>query len=127
MASTNGSFASTTRSGERDPGSEDGQNIEFDRASLQGAVMSLHARDVELTQAAAGTITAEHVTLQRSTAGAVLTKSAAADRSRVGILASPVVRGDVHTWLDLRTAFAAGLGFFVGKLIVDLIRRSLGR
>lgn len=92
----------------------------------RSAVRKVEASQVSLEKSAAWTVRADHATLHRSQAGVVVTRSFAGDQSRATILVSPVVRGEVHTWVDLRTAFAAGVGFFAGKLILDMMR-SLGR
>jgi hypothetical protein len=128
VASSNDSFASTSRPDEEDSSADTHPEFELGQAALdRTAILRLIAERAELTWSAVGAVSADHATLQKSTAGVVVTKSAAVDRSRVGVLASPVVRGDVHTWLDLRTAFAAGVGFFLGKLLVDFIRSALRR
>lgn len=128
MASSSQPFDSTSRTPPGDPNADALPDLELGQAALDRAViMRLLAEHAELSWSAVGAVSSNHTTLQKSTAGLVVTKSAAVDRSSVAVLASPVVRGDVHTWLDLRTAFAAGVGFFLGKLIVDLIRGYLHR
>lgn len=93
----------------------------------QSAIQRLSATNATLDRSAAGFVTADHTTIRQSAAGIVVTKSAACDQVRTGILISPVVRGDVHTWLDMRTAVAIGFGFLLGKLVLDIVRGSIRR
>lgn len=88
----------------------------------RSAVRHVHATQVSMEKSAAWAIRSEHTTMRESHAGVVVTRSAASDQSRATVLIAPVVRGDVHTWLDLRTAFAVGVGFFVGKLVLDVLK-----
>ena len=88
----------------------------------QAAVLRLEATTARADQVAIGVLRAQRATVRESNVGSVIAGSAACDRTRVGILAAPVVRGDVHTWLDLRTAFAAGLGLAVGSFVLSLTR-----
>ena len=49
---------------------------------------------------------------------------------RVGVLVSPVVRGNVRTWLDFRSAVAVGVGIALGRALLAGIRagaRARGR
>ena len=78
-----------------------------------------------MEQSAVAAMRTERATLRDSAAAVVATKSAALDGTYVGVLASPVVRGEVHTWFDLRTAFAVGLGLAVGSFALSLGRGML--
>ena len=84
----------------------------------RAAVRRLHARELNVEKSAVGVMHAERTTLANSSAGVVLSRSAACDATRVGILASPVVRGEVHTLIDLRSAFALGLGMALGRVLL---------
>ena len=101
----------------------DAEEVHADRSAIQ----RVQATSATLDHSAAGTVSANHATIRQSTVGAVVTRSAACDEVRTGILVSPVVRGDVHTWLDMRTAVAIGIGFFAGKLILDVVRGAIRR
>ncbi len=107
------------------------QAVQAEEVSIeQGAVVQLEAASVSMEQSAVAAMRAERATMRDSAVGALATKSAACDGTYVGVLASPVVRGEVHTWLDLRTAFAVGLGLAVGTFALSLGRgfvRSLFR
>lgn len=98
-----------------------------DATLTRAAVNRLYAENADIAQAAIGVASIERSTLQESTAGIVVGRSVACDEVRIGVLASPVVRGEVHTWLDLRAAVAIGVGFALGKLLIGaaahLVRR----
>ena len=103
------------------------ERVEGDVVRVErSAVRHVEATQLSMEKSAAWAVRAEHATLHRSQAGIVVSRSFASDQSRAAILMSPVVRGDVHTWFDLRTAFAVGLGFFVGKVVLDVLK-GLGR
>jgi len=51
----------------------------------------------------------------------------AVDEVHTGILISPVVRGDVHTWLDMRSAVAIGFGMVLGKAVLAGVRALVRR
>ena len=102
------------------------QAVQAEEVSIeQGAVVRLEAEAVSMEQSAVAAMRAERATMRDSAVAALATKSAALDGAYVGVLAAPVVRGDVHTWLDLRTAFAVGLGLAVGSFALSLGRGML--
>ncbi len=102
------------------------QAVQADEVSIeQGAVGRLEADAVSMEQGAVAALRAERVTVRDSTVAALAARSAACDGTFVGVLAAPVVRGEVHTWLDLRTAFAVGLGLAVGSFALSLGRGAL--
>ena len=102
------------------------QAVQAEEVSIeQGMVALLEADAVSMEQSAVVAVRTERATLRDSAAGVVATKSAALDGTYVGVLASPVVRGEVHTWFDLRTAFAVGLGLAVGSFALSLGRGML--
>lgn len=88
----------------------------------RAAVRRLHARDLSIERSAVGVLRAERATLAASSAAVVIASSAALDEVRVGVLISPVVRGEVHTLIDLRTAFALGLGMALGRAFLAAFR-----
>jgi hypothetical protein len=101
--------------------------LNSDEAQVErAAVQRLHSTTVEMNQVAVGKATFERGTLRQSSAGVVVGKSIACDEVRTGILISPVVRGDVHTWLDMRSAVAIGVGIALGRLAIGVVR-GLGR
>jgi hypothetical protein len=106
------------------------ENATVDRSMLAGLdartanlsrtiVRSLHAEDAELNEGAVLSASGERITLRNSTVGMVAGRSVACDETRIGILMSPVVRGDVRTWLDLRTAVAIGVGMVMGRALLN--------
>jgi hypothetical protein len=84
----------------------------------RAAVQRLRAGNATITQSAIAFASMEQGTLRQSTAGAVIARSVACDEVRTGVLISPVVRGDVHTWLDMRSAVAIGVGMVLGKTLL---------
>ncbi len=91
-------------------------SIDADLAQLErAAVNRLRASQATIDRAAIGFASFDHGTLRQSAAGVVVARSIACDEVRVGILAAPVVRGEVHTWLDLRSAFALGVGIVLAR------------
>lgn len=99
-----------------------------DATVTRTVVNRLHAEGADIEQSVIGVAASERITMRGSTAGTVVGRSVACDEVRVGVLASPIVRGEVHTWLDLRTAAAIGVGLAFGKLLIAgvalLIRRA---
>ena len=88
----------------------------------RAAVQRLRAGKATISQSAIAFASMEQGTLRQSTAGAVIARSVACDEVRTGILISPVVRGDVHTWLDMRSAVAIGVGMVLGKTLLAGVR-----
>lgn len=104
------------------------RKVEATQASLdRSPVQNLHAEQAELTQSPVMLARMEQGTLRQSTAGVVVAKSVACDQVRTGVLISPVVRGEVHTWLDMRSAVAIGFGMVLGKLAIALVRGAARR
>ncbi|MBK7328340.1 MAG: hypothetical protein IPI85_04335 [Dehalococcoidia bacterium] len=96
----------------------------------KSAVRSIHADEIEITKSAVAFARFDHGTIRQGSAGVVIGRSVAMDEVRTGILISPVVRGDVHTWLDMRSAVAIGFGMVMGKALLAagraLVRRVRG-
>jgi hypothetical protein len=84
----------------------------------RAAVRRLHANDITVERSAIVVSHAERATLTSSSAVVVLGRSVACDETRVGILAAPVIRGEVHTLIDLRSAVAIGLGMALGRALL---------
>jgi hypothetical protein len=98
-------------------------SLEADTAQLErSAVRRLHAREATVERSFVGIARAENATLRQGNAGIVIGRSVACDEVRTFVLAAPVVRGEVHTWLDLRTAVAIGFGMALGKLVIAAVR-----
>lgn len=96
----------------------------------QAAVQRLRAGEATVQRSAVAYARFEQGTVRQSTAGIVAAKSVACDEVRTLVLASPVVRGEVHTWLDLRSAVAIGVGMALGRVAIAgvraLARRAVG-
>lgn len=102
-------------------------SIESETARLeQAAVQRLRAGKAHVERSNIGILSVGQGTFQKSNAGVVLAKSLAADEVHAAILISPVVRGEVHTLLDMRSAVAIGFGMALGKVVLSGLRR-LGR
>lgn len=103
------------------------RSIEADTVTLErAAVQRMHARQATFESSAVGYARIDQATIRQSTAGAVIARSVACDEVHTGILVSPVVRGDVHTLLDIRSAIAVGVGIVLGRTILSVVR-ALGR
>lgn len=118
-------------------------SIEADQVQVdRSAVRSIDAEQVRLERAAVQRLRAGHATIERSavgvasfgqatlaqsTTGVVVARSAACDEARIGVLIAPVVRGDIHTWFDMRSAVAVGVGVVLAKTMVGLVRTAVRR
>jgi hypothetical protein len=98
-----------------------GRSTPFDAADgdvtvlERAAVRRLTGRDIAVDRSMIGAAHAERATISQSTVGVVAAKSLALDEVRAGVLIAPVVRGDVHTLVDMRTAVALGFGMVLGQ------------
>lgn len=92
----------------------------------RSAVRSLQADHASFDRSVVGSARVQYGTIRQSNSGIVVGRSLACDQVRAGILVSPVVRGEVHTWLDLRTAVAIGFGMALGQALIAMLR-ALGR
>jgi hypothetical protein len=99
-------------------------SVESEVARLErAAVRRLRATRAHVERSAIGVLNIGQGTLQKSNAGVVVAKSLAADEVRVGILVAPVVRGEVHTLFDMRSAVAVGVGIALGRSLLRLFSR----
>jgi hypothetical protein len=99
------------------------EEITTTRFSLdKSAVRRVEADEVDISTSFVGYARFEHGTLRQGSAGVIAGRSVAVDEVRTGILISPVVRGDVHTWLDMRSAVAIGFGMVLGKALLSALR-----
>jgi hypothetical protein len=93
----------------------------------KSAVRSVTADEVEISKSAVGIARFEQGTIRQGSTGVVIGRSVAMDEVRTGILIAPVVRGDVHTWLDMRSAVAIGFGMVLGKTLLAAVRALVRR
>jgi hypothetical protein len=107
-------------------GSAVGDLVASEAAVERSAIRTLRASDANVSQSAVVMASFERGTVRQSTVGVVVAKGVACDEVHTAILAAPVVRGEVHTWLDLRTAVAIGLGIALGRALLGVIGH-LGR
>ncbi len=119
--------------GSRTTGFEEGhvEEISSTRLTLdRSAVRSVSADDIDISKSAVGVARFQNGTIRLGTAGVVVGRSVAMDEVRTGVLISPVVRGDVHTFIDMRSAVAIGFGMVLGKAMLAgaraLVRRVTG-
>jgi hypothetical protein len=112
---------------------ENGARTEFDEGRVEevtttrfsldkSAVRRVEADEVDISRSFVGYARFEHGTMRQGSAGVIAGRSVAVDEVRTGILISPVVRGDVHTWLDMRSAVAIGFGMVLGKALLSALR-----
>lgn len=98
-----------------------------DTALLErAAVRRLHARELNVERSFVGVARADRATLAGSNAAVVVARSLACDEVHTAVLIAPVVRGEVHTLLDIRSAIAIGLGMALGRGLIAGAR-ALGR
>lgn len=103
------------------------RSIDADTVRLErAAVQRIHANQATIEGSTVGYARIDQATIRQGVAGAVVARSVACDEVHTGILVSPVVRGDVHTLLDIRSAIAVGVGIVLGKTILSAVR-ALGR
>lgn len=96
--------------------------VDADSATLEhAAVRRLHAGHAAIGTSNVGFARFERGSVSQSNAGIIVGKSVACDEVRTLVLASPVVRGEVHTLVDLRTAFALGVGMALGKAVITAL------
>ncbi len=93
----------------------------------RSAIRRVEADQVDIHKSAVGVASFDRGTIRQSSAGAVIGRSVAMDEVKTGILISPVVRGDVHTLLDMRSAVAIGFGMVLGKVFLAAIRAAVRR
>ena len=96
----------------------------------KSAVRSVRADEVSISKSAVAFARFENGTIRQTQVGIAVGRSVALDEVHTGILISPVVRGEVHTWLDMRSAVAIGVGMVLGKALLSggraLVRRVTG-
>jgi hypothetical protein len=106
--------------------SVDGEQVQLSRS----AVRNLHATQLTAERSFIGVARVDQGTLRQSQAGVVAARSVACDQVRTFILASPVVRGEVRTLIDLRSAVAIGVGMALGRALLAggraLARKAFG-
>lgn len=96
--------------------------VDADEATLENAaVRRLKAGHATIAQSTVGAASFERGTISHSNVGIVAGGSVACEDVRTLVLASPVVRGDVHTLVDLRTAVALGFGMAMGKALLSFM------
>ena len=93
----------------------------------RSAVRRLEADEIDVSRSFVGVAKFENGTIRQGSAGVIAGRSVAVDEVRTGILISPVVRGDVHTWLDMRSAVAIGFGMVLGKAVLAGVRALVRR
>ena len=99
------------------PWDDDEAVIRLERA----AVRRLRGRDILVERSSVGSVSAGRITVSKGNAGLVAGQSVAVDGAHVGVLIAPVVRGEVHTWLDMRSAIFVGLGIVLGRSVLRLL------
>ena len=101
----------------------EGDVVRLERAAVQ----RFRAGQATFERSSVGIATFDRGTIRQSAAGVVVARSLAADQARVGILVSPIVRGEVHTLVDMRSAVALGFGMALGTVVLSTLRAGLRR
>lgn len=81
----------------------------------QSAVRSVHAEEFEAEQSAVLFARAGTAEIENSAVGILVAREVEAESLTAAFVLAPVVRGNVRTLFDLRTAFAMGAGYFVAR------------
>jgi hypothetical protein len=98
------------------------------RADLhQTAVQQLAGESVTVEQSVVLQVRGKDVSLRECSALAALGGTVSAENCRTVFLCSPSVSGNVQALITPRTAFAFGLGFFLGRQVMRLPGRILKR
>jgi hypothetical protein len=98
------------------------------RADLhQTAVQQLVGESVTVEQSAVLQVRGKDVSLRECSALAALGGTVSAENCRTVFLCSPSVSGNVQALITPRTAFAFGLGFFLGRKVLGMAGRLLKR
>jgi hypothetical protein len=93
----------------------------------KSALRRVDADEVDISKSFVGYASLDRGTVRQGSAGIIAGRSIAVDEVHTGILISPVVRGDVHTWLDMRSAVAIGFGMVMGKALLAAVRALVRR
>jgi len=95
-------------------------SLEARYAQVDRSVLShIATDDADVASSLVGVAFIDRGTLRETSAGIVAGRSIACDEVRTLFLASPVVRGEVHTWLDIRSALAVGVGIALGRALLS--------
>ncbi len=121
-------MASDNGTGTADYSAERLEALAANRLTLdKSAVRSVSAAEIEITNSAVAVAKFENGTIRQGSVGIVIGRSVAMDEVKAGVLISPVVRGDVHTLLDIRSAVAIGFGMVLGKAVLAAGRALVQR
>ena len=121
-------MASDNGTGTADYSAERLEALAANRLTLdKSAVRSVSAAEIEITKSAVAVAKFEKGTIRQGSVGIVIGRSVAMDEVKAGVLISPVVRGDVHTLLDIRSAVAIGFGMVLGKAVLAAGRALVQR
>ena len=121
-------MASDNGTGTADYSAERLEALAANRLTLdKSAVRSVSAAEIEITKSAVAVAKFENGPIRQGSVGIVIGRSVAMDEVKAGVLISPVVRGDVHTLLDVRSAVAIGFGMVLGKAVLAAGRALVQR
>jgi len=110
----------------RRAGAED--DARTDIASIErAAVQRLRAGQASIDRSLVAVASAQHATVRQSAAGVVVAQSLAADQVHAAVVIAPVVRGEIHALIDLRSAVAIGFGMALGRAVLSLLGRIVRR
>lgn len=84
----------------------------------RSAVVRLDSAQARTEGSAIMYASVNQATLRDSSAGVLAGRSVACDQVRVGILAAPVIRGEVHALFDMRAFVALGVGIALGRAMI---------
>ena len=105
-----------------------GPDDALDVASIErAAVQRLRSGQANIDRSLVAVSSAQRTTIRQSAAGIVVAQSLAADQVRAAVVIAPVVRGEIHALIDLRSAVAIGFGMALGRAFLKLVGRAARR
>ncbi len=99
-------------------GTIDGQQVELSRS----AARRVEASQFSAERSAVASASFQQGTLSQSAVGVLVAREVQCEDVRTVFLAAPVVRGNVRTLIDVRSALAIGFGMALGKVLIAGIR-----
>ena len=102
--------------------------VEAEQAQLeQAAVRRLRATQATIDHSAVFVARLDQATVNDSNVALLAARNVEAEKVHTMVLVSPVVKGEVHTLLDMRSAVAIGVGMALGSAVLAAVRAMARR